>query len=163
MRLAAGVLLALAALASALAAGFFYTWSIAVMPGLDGAAPEVAIGAMQAINAAIRTPEFAFAFFGALLLPLLAGALLRGRARLLAWTSAAVYGAGVIAVTFAVNMPLNEALATVTPAPGTGAAVWRGYADPWTAWNHVRALSAALGFALIVAAVVAEVEGPLRT
>jgi uncharacterized membrane protein len=57
-------------LASALSAGFFYTYSISVMPGLAAADPSSAIRAMQGINAVIRTPVFAFAFFGALLFPL---------------------------------------------------------------------------------------------
>jgi uncharacterized membrane protein len=57
-------------LASALSAGFFYTYSISVMPGLAAADPSSAIRAMQGINAVIRTPVFAFAFFGALVFPL---------------------------------------------------------------------------------------------
>src|SRR5688500_798022 len=94
--------------ASALSAGFFYTYSISVMPGLAAAEPLSAIRAMQGINAEIRTLVFAFAFFGALLFPL-AAALLAWRARdrrvaVLAFISAAVYGAGVFAVTFAVNV-----------------------------------------------------------
>jgi uncharacterized membrane protein len=38
-------------LASALSAGFFYTYSISVMPGLAAADPSSAIRAMQGINA----------------------------------------------------------------------------------------------------------------
>src|SRR5918998_6764823 len=57
-------------LASALSAGFFYAYSISVMPGLAAADPSSAIRAMQGINAVIRTPIFAFAFFGSLVLPL---------------------------------------------------------------------------------------------
>jgi uncharacterized membrane protein len=59
-------------LACALSAGFFYTYSISVMPGLAAADPLSAIRAMQGINAVIRTPVFAFAFFGALLFPVAA-------------------------------------------------------------------------------------------
>jgi hypothetical protein len=55
-------------LASALSAGFFYMSS--VMPGLSLADPQAAIRAMQGINREIRTPVFAFAFFGALVFPL---------------------------------------------------------------------------------------------
>jgi hypothetical protein len=50
-------------LAGALSAGFFYTYSISVMPGLAAADPLSGIRAMQGINAVIRTPVLAFAFF----------------------------------------------------------------------------------------------------
>ena len=82
-------------LASALSAGFFYTYSISVMPGLAAADPSSAIRAMQGINAVIRTPVFASGFFGALLLPLAVFlAAWIGRARqvaALAFLSAALY------------------------------------------------------------------------
>ena len=32
--------------------------------------------------------------------------------------------------------------------------VWRGYAGPWTAWNHFRALASILSFALVLATLV---------
>ncbi len=73
----------------------------------------------------------------------------------LALAGALAYGLGVLAVTFAVNVPLNEALAAVRPAAAEQAGeVWRGYAEPWTAWNHVRALTSMLSFALLTAALV---------
>jgi uncharacterized membrane protein len=144
--------------ASALSAGFFYTYSVSVMPGLAVADPLSAISAMQGINAVIRTPVFAFAFFGALLLPL-AAALLAWLARdrrvaALAFTCAAVYGAGVFAVTFAVNVPLNESLASANPSRDAAAGTWAAYEQSWTAWNHVRAVASSLAFAALAGAVV---------
>ena len=145
-------------LACALSAGFFYTYSISVMPGLAAADPLSAIRAMQGINAVIRTPVFAFAFFGALLFPVAAALvswLLRKRAEgVFAAISAAVYAVGVIGVTFVVNVPLNEALAAATPTAETAGNIWSAYQIPWTAWNHVRAVAAILAFAIFTAAIV---------
>jgi uncharacterized membrane protein len=151
-------------LASALSAGFFYTYSISVMPGLAAADPSSAIRAMQGINAVIRTPTFAFAFFGALLFPLAASlAAWIGRERqvaVLASVSAALYGLGVFAVTFLVNVPLNEALASANPTSDTAASLWANYYGPWTTWNHVRVVCASLAFGLFAAAAVAHLRQP---
>jgi uncharacterized membrane protein len=78
--------------------------------------PLAATHAMRGINAVIRTPVFACSFFGALVFPLGAAILARRRpVVLLALASALVYGLGGFAVTFTVNVPLNEALAAATP------------------------------------------------
>src|SRR5215213_8253566 len=128
-------------LATALSAGFFYTYSVSVMPGLTAADPSSAIRAMQGINAVIRTPVFAFAFFGSLVFPLAVSlAAWIGRERqvaVLALLSTALYGLGVFAVTFLVNVPLNEALAGANPTSDTAASLWANYLGPWTVWNHV--------------------------
>ena len=152
--------LLLGLLASALAAGFFYAYSISVMPGLAAAGnPPAAVQAMQGINAVIRTPVFAFAFFGALLFPLLVAASAvvahRRTVAALALAGGLVYGLGVFAVTLAVNVPLNDALAVASPTTAEDAAeIWRAYAELWTKWNHVRTLASALSFALLSAALV---------
>lgn len=59
LRLAA---LGLATLAAALVSGFFYAYFCSVMVGFATAPPEVAIAAMQAINATVRNAPFAFSF-----------------------------------------------------------------------------------------------------
>jgi len=145
-------------LASALSAGFFYTYSVSVMPGLTAADPSSAIRAMQGINAVIRTPVFAFAFFGSLVFPLAVSlSTWIGRERqvaVLALLSTALYGLGVFAVTFLVNVPLNEALAGANPTSDTAASAWANYYGPWTAWNHIRAVCASLAFGLFAAAAV---------
>jgi uncharacterized membrane protein len=158
-------LLLLGLVASALSAGFFYTYSISVMPGLSAADPHSAVRAMQAINAVIRTPWFAFAFFGALLFPLLAaGVAWAGgaeRVALLAAASGIAYGTGVFAVTFLVNVPLNEGLAAATPTSDTAARIWSEYTARWTPWNHVRALAALGAFGLQAAATLVSFVQPL--
>jgi len=149
--------LLLGVLASALIAGFFYAYSVSVMPGLAVADPAAAVSAMRGINAVIRTPVFAFSFFGALAFPF-AGALLARRRSVaaLALAGGCVYGLGAFAVTFAVNVPLNEALAAASPTAGNAAKLWRDYAGPWTVWNHVRTLASIVSFALQTGALVVE-------
>ena len=121
-------LFALALLAGALSAGFFYTFSILVMPALGTADAGTAIVAMQKINQSVRTPLFAFAFFGAPALALLvaAAAGLAGhrRAAWLALVSGLLQVGAVFAVTMLVNVPLNEALAPVAASAPTAAATW---------------------------------------
>jgi uncharacterized membrane protein len=157
MLLARRAFLLLALLAAALIAGFFYTYSISVMPGLLATDSISAVRAMQGINATIRTPVFAFAFFGALVFPLLAALFSRERIQLALLAGAIlVYGAGALVVTILVNLPMNEALATQTPAAATASAMWQAYEGPWTLWNHLRSVASALAFGLVAAATVRE-------
>jgi uncharacterized membrane protein len=78
----------------------------------------------------------------------------------LAFLSAALYGLGVFAVTFLVNVPLNEALASANPTSDTAASIWASYYDSWTVWNHVRAICSILAFGLFAAAAVAHFRQP---
>lgn len=160
---AAIVALAVGLLASALSAGFFWAWSFTVMPGLAAAPPEAAIAAMRAMNAGIGGPGFAFVFFGPALFAALGWVLALGAGLpAAAWASfvgAALYGLGVIAVTFVVNLRLNAELAAASVAPGAAAGVWRGYARPWITWNHGRTTAATLAFLALAAALVLAARG----
>jgi uncharacterized membrane protein len=152
--------LVLGLLASALIAGFFYVYSVSVMPGLSATDPLAATHAMRGINAVIRTPVFAFSFFGALAFPLAAALLARRRGgRLLALSSGLVYGIGGFGVTFAVNVPLNEALAATVPTAANAAQLWHQYATSWTLWNHVRTLASIIAFVILTAALALEHRG----
>jgi uncharacterized membrane protein len=118
------------AIATALMAGFFWSFSVVVMDGLRLLPPLEAMRAMQAINAAVRNALFALGFFGtpilcllvllALLLP--AG---RGVGGFVAALGAVLYIALAFVVTFARNVPLNEALAAATSAEQ-----WNGFLSP---------------------------------
>jgi len=149
----------LSLLASALIAGFFYAYSVSVMRGLAASDPLSAIHAMQGINAVIRTPAFAFSFFGALAFPLAAALVAQRRsAMMLALSSAIIYGLGGIAVTFTVNVPLNSALVVASPTASNAAELWQSYTDPWITWNHVRTLASMVSFACITWAFVVECQ-----
>lgn len=158
MILMAGILFGLAVLASGWSAGFFWSWSFTVMPGLSAASPSAAIEAMRATNAAIATPFFAFVFFGPLPFALAAAvAAWAGGWAAAAWIAAAaavIYGVGVVAVTFLVNVPMNDALAAAAVEHANAAAVWRDYAVPWTRWNHLRVACSTAALLLLVLAAV---------
>ena len=123
-----------------LMAGFFYAYSVSVMPGLDQAAPAVAVEAMQGINRAVRNPVFFVTFFLTPAVALGAAALqLRAGTRAAAvWLALAigVYGLGAMLPTVLVNVPLNEALAAAGP-PAVEQA-WQDYAPQWSAFNDLR-------------------------
>ena len=59
------------AIATAVMAGFFWSFSVVVMDGLRLLPPLEAMRAMQAINAAVRNALFALGFFGTPILCLL--------------------------------------------------------------------------------------------
>ncbi len=143
----------LALLGVAAMAGFFFAFSVVVMPGLALVPPATAMAAMQAINVAVDNALFFAWFFGAplLCLAVVGGALLRrdGPAAWLAVAGAAVYLVGVFAVTVGFNVPLNDDLARLDPAAPAQAAAMAAYLDEWTAWNHVRT-GAGLGAAVLL-------------
>jgi uncharacterized membrane protein len=51
-------------------------------------------------------------------------------------------------VTIACNVPRNDALAAVDAAGPAGARLWASYLIGWTAWDHVRTVTALLAVAL---------------
>jgi uncharacterized membrane protein len=55
----------------------------------------------------------------------------------------------LVVVTIVFNVPRNNALAAVNPASAEGARLWAGYLTTWTAWNHVRTISALTAAALL--------------
>lgn len=138
--------------------GFFYAWVCSTMWGLDAADPQVAIAAMQAMNASVRNWAFFPGFF---LTPVVLGAwavvaLLarrRGTATL-AGLAALVYLGGCLIFTNTFNLPLNDALAAVViPQDAAQAAqVWADYSGPWQLRNIARTVFSGLSLALAAAA-----------
>lgn len=147
-------------LLTAAIAGFFYAYTSTVMRGLDAAPPEVAVPAMQAINANVRNAVFAPGFFGPLVvgiaLVVLYG-LVNSRAAWLARAGVAVYVVGGFVLTMAVNVPMNEALAPLTATSADEAArIWSDYSPTWTDWNTLRTAFSFLSLALLTLALVSE-------
>lgn len=135
--------------------GFFYAWVCSTMWGLDALPPDVAITAMQGMNASVRNVIFAPAFFGTSLVGALTALSLwryaRGAALCFAAASV-VYLVGGQALTAAINVPMNQALAAVDlGTPGTDPAqIWADYSARWQIWNSIRTLAS--GVALMLAA-----------
>ena len=144
-----------AAIGSALVAGVFYAFSTFVMRALARLPAHEGLAAMQAINVAVINPLFMGLFLGtaALCAASLLSVGLRwdqaGAAFVLA--GALLYLIGTLGVTIACNVPLNDAIAPLSPGDAGAAARWADYVTRWTMWNHVRmaaAIAAAVSFAL---------------
>ena len=144
-----------AAVGCGLVAGFFFAFSVVTMKALGRIAPAQGIAAMQSINVVVLNPWFLSAFFGtaALCVVLAVHAVVTWRMPSAAYvvTASVLYLLGVIFVTMAFNVPLNNALAGVAQGSPDAERVWTRYLSVWTAWNHVRTVApivSAVGFIL---------------
>jgi uncharacterized membrane protein len=136
--------LIVSALLMAAISGFFYAYAVSVMRGLDVLEPDVAIRAMQGINATVRNMLFAPAFFGTLAMTLITALLFvlhrRDMTAGLVAAAALLYAAGGFGLTLFWNVPMNTALATqAIPAdPVAALGIWRDYFGPWMDGNTAR-------------------------
>jgi len=139
-----GPVLLVAALAAGLQAGTYFTWATGVMPGLANVDDRTFVHAMQQMNIAIVNPVFIATFLGA---PLLAGASIAvagSHAR--PWAIAAtVLAVGTLVITFAGNIPLNDALDAAGPVDKIKdlAAVRADFESLWVKLNIARTLTSA--------------------
>ncbi len=146
----------LALMATAAMFGFFYAWVCSTMWGLDTIEPEVAITAMQAMNASVRNVAFGAGFFGTPVI-LLGVAVIAGMARQKAVSvcylaAAFTYLAGFV-ITVTVNVPMNDALTALGDARllEDSVDIWADYSQRWQFWNVVRTITS--GSALLLAGV----------
>jgi uncharacterized membrane protein len=144
------------ALGCGLSAGVFFAFSAFVMDGLARAEAPAGIAAMQEINLQAPTPAFLLVWLGTGLLCVVVAAwtvLSPGDRRpALAVAAAAIYAGGSIALTFARNIPMNDALADMDPGDAAAGRYWREYVRRWTAYNHVRTAASLAGAALLTIA-----------
>ena len=143
------------ALGSGLMAGLFFIFSNTVMRALGRQPAPSGAETMQAVNGVILNPLFLVVFMGTALLGALAAALWLvqgGDGAAVATAGAALYLAGVIGVTFARNVPMNDELDAVDPRSDGIAAAWSAFLGRWTAWNHVRTVASTGALACFVLA-----------
>ncbi len=146
-------LIAAAVVVAGLQAGTFFTWSTGVMPGLARVDDRTFVEAMQQMNVAIVNPLFLATFLGA---PVLAGAAaVLGGAQARPWAVAATaLAVGTLAISFAGNIPLNDALeaagrvGTITDL----AAVRADFESRWVLLNAARSLTSAGALACLAVA-----------
>jgi uncharacterized membrane protein len=146
-----------ATLAMGLAAGLFASYSYSVMPGLARGDDRTYVTAMRNINVAIINGWFALTFGGAFVLTALAAVLhLRAEYRpAFGWIAAGLAGyIAVLAVTFAVNVPLNNALDRAGATAEDPAEVRRRFEGRWVRWNAARSVLSLAAFCCLIWAVV---------
>ena len=140
------ILTLVTALGCGLVAGVFFAFSTFVMPALKRLPARQGIAAMQSINELAVTPLFMTALFGtaATCVGVAAWALITSSDRPLALllAGAGLYLVGNAGVTMAFNVPFNNRLAALEPQAAGAADVWDDYLTRWTAWNHVRTVTA---------------------
>lgn len=142
-----GAALVAATTAMGLMAGVFWLYAHTIMPGLRRTDDRTFVGAFQAIDRAIVNPWFLPMFFGALVLTGAAAALSDGA--VLAWTLAAfVLYLAVVAITFRVHLPRNDAIKASTD-PDLATVRARFDEAAWARWNVVRALASTAALACL--------------
>ncbi len=144
-----------AALGSGLIAGVFFAFSSFIMQSFSKLPANQAIAAMNTINVVILNSLFMVVFVGTA-----AVCAVLGVVAFIKWSQPGsvflligglLYLIGSIVVTGAFNVPLNDALAAVTPERATTEA-WKQYLEPWMVWNHVRTATSLLAsLAFIIA------------
>lgn len=151
------ILTTIASIASAAAAGMMYVFSTFVMRGLDRTGPVNAITAMRGINVAANTSApFLIAYLGAGVLAVAVGvaAIVRFGSPGSGWLLAgAIFGVLGTIITMVFNVPLNNHLDTVDPvglSVAEAASEWQAYLSTWTAWNHVRTVTAVIAPVLML-------------
>lgn len=112
--------LAVSLILTGLSAGLLFAYFVSATPGLSRLGDRAYLSAMQSINKAILNPTFIAVYFGAAVV-LIVTTVLFYRAGLtpeFRWLLAAsiVYVVGVVGVTVAGNVPLNDALDSVNMA-----------------------------------------------
>jgi uncharacterized membrane protein len=150
------ILAIVAAVGAGVSGGVFFAFSTFVMKALGRLPAAEGISAMNAMNKAAPNPLFMLALFGtgavSIALSVVAFGHLDQRWAVYVLTATALYLACLV-LTMAYHVPHNDALALVDPTGPGAVQAWAHYLSPWTAWNHVRTVTALAGSTLFVLAV----------
>lgn len=159
MELVRGGSLVVSTLLLGLISGFFYTYSISIMPTLRGVDDRTFVDVMQKINRDVQNPRFFLTFIGSILFGILTLILFLGQpfaVLLPVIVSLACYFV-CFGITVRGNVPMNVRLDRYGPVDSIAdvAAVRKQFEGPWTRLNGLRAWAATFGFGAIVWALVA--------
>lgn len=145
----------LALITFGLIAGFFYAYSVDVMPALDKLPPLEAIRAMQEINIAVRNPVFFTTFFG----PLFIGGITftlyafakNKKAAFFILFATLTYLLAAFFPTSSINVPMNIELGLLNAVENDTKTmeIWKVYSDKWTFWNTVRTIGSTLALVFV--------------
>ncbi|MBN8854502.1 MAG: hypothetical protein BGO55_21460 [Sphingobacteriales bacterium 50-39] len=140
-----------------LSTGVFFAWSCSVLPGLKLLSAREYVLAFQSMNRAIQNPVFLLCFLGAgIVLPVTTW-MHRGDSVQcgLLLAASVLYIVGVLGVTMAGNVPLNEALDKFDTGAATVEQMARQrelFEGPWMALHNWRSVAAVVSFMLSVLA-----------
>ncbi|MDF1735932.1 MAG: DUF1772 domain-containing protein [Minwuia sp.] len=155
-------LLALA-MASALVAGVFLTFSDLVMPSLRRADAAAGSAAMQLINRTVYRSVFLVLLMAMVPVSVVVaiGAPLLSVGEATPWLVVAggLYVFGVFGTTAVGNVPMNQTLDRMPLAGAEAQAYWPGYVRGWLPLNHLRTLTSAGAAACYMIAAVLLAQG----
>lgn len=147
------------ATATGLMAGLFFAFSVSVNPGLGRLDNTAYLQSMQHINRAILNPVFLLCFLGAAALLAVSCFMQYGKPApagfWLMMGAAVVYIAGVLGVTMAGNVPLNDALDKFDIANATADKLQQlrdQFEAPWGRYHAVRTWANVVSFVLTLLA-----------
>ena len=146
-----------------LMAGLFFSWSVSVTPGIGRLGDREYLASFQAMNRAIINPVFMICFLGAaVLLPICTfmnySQPLSNRFWYLLGATVFYIG-GVIIVTFAGNIPLNNALDRFNidgATPDQMAALRAQFENRWNMLNHIRSVANTIALVLAILACISK-------
>jgi uncharacterized membrane protein len=142
-----------------LSAGFFYAWSVSVIPGAQKVVNATYLETMQSINQAILNPAFFIIFFGSLLFLSIASVYQFNTGKTTFWLmliASVLYLIGTIGVTGLGNVPLNNKLAAlnlIEMSPQKLLEFRSFYENNWNRLHLIRTIFAVGSFVLSVLAV----------
>ena len=153
------IVLTSTAMTTALITGLFYAYSCSVNPGLHQLPDSAYLAAMQSINRAILNPAFFLSFLGTLvLLPICAWLQYSQPTSVRFWLfllASVLYAFGVFGVTVAGNVPLNDALDTLSlnqASPDELRAYRSAFEQPWNRLHAIRTTTCIVTLLLVVVA-----------
>ncbi len=139
--------------------GVYFAFSAFVMKSLEAIDAPAGIIAMQSINRVILRSAFLPLFFASsaasVVLAVVAAMDISAPGALALLFAGIVYLVGMLLVTVARNVPLNNALEATAASGPEASAKWRHYLSRWTAWNHVRTVSCSIALCLFIVALAA--------
>ena len=153
-----------AVMLTGLAAGFFYSWSVSVIPGTKKLVDLTYLETMQSINRAILNPAFFLIFFGSLILLSTASIYEFHTDKLvfgLMLGSAITYLIGTIGITGLGNVPLNDQLDLLRLGEMSAERIseFRQYYESnWNRWHLYRTVFSMMSFMLATLALLFEVK-----
>ena len=146
------------AITTGLIAGLFYSWTVSVTPGIHKLGDREYLLAFQAMNKAILNPFFFLSFIGTVvLLPCATWihfSIDRTKFYLLLAASL-IYWIGILGVTAAGNVPMNESLAALDVNAASTAEISArrlAFESRWNLLNTVRTLTSISSFVLVIIA-----------